>query len=296
MALKVPCGVSGKVRVVLTDSQSGDVTHDTGEFQNIWTDIGLDYLSEVNKSHNEWPDRLLYGSGEHSQPHNAVTAMKSYLGVGSLLFGNAVLSDLTITPETCTYTKTQSITVAARGVAWTLRELGLSSRYDINKALTYTPTKNLLGTPTPIPVSAIEIVTIYYTIQVSYPMELPPQPVIVEGLPPTMATFKLKPIGSAGTSGFLSAGAINTDSRTSRDVGSYTNESFAGRIGPSTVSGRKVIYDIGTANRVNEYFGVSTGSGANHIWKVDPPITKNNTQVLELEFFWQFTNVTPIEV
>ncbi len=295
MSLKIPCGVGGQARIVKTCSVTGEVTHDTGVFNNVWTNAGINYLSGYAVKSVYWPNRIIYGSGVHGGDHKNVTAMAQYVGIGGTDYTEtATAQELTITPETCTFTRTRSITVAARGVPWVLSELGLGRNN--NTTLTYTPTKNSAGEVEGVPVSAIEIVTIYYTIQVTYPMELPPQQMSVEGLPPTTAVFKLKPLGSAMSVNFLRhspASAAAGDSIHITD--GFTSESFAGRVSLSTTEGNARRFNINTLNRSTEFFG-SNNYGANHIWQLDPPIVKNNTQILDIEEYWQFSNVPVVEV
>lgn len=296
MALNIPCGVSGRARVVTTSSITGEVMQDTGEFQNIWTDLGINYLSGYSVKAVGWPSRILYGSGAHSEPHNGVTALAGYVGYGGAIYGSgdALAAELKITEDTCTFTRTRSITVPQRGVAWTLRELGLS--YSDLKTLTYTLTKNSAGVPTPVEVSDIEIVTIYYTLQVTYPMQLPPQALEVEGLPPTTGVFKLKPLGSASSDGFLRVGPASTATFSAGDItAGFTNEAFSGSVDSSSTVGNARRFGINTLNRTTEFFG-SNFYAANHIWQLSPPITKNNTQLLDIEEYWQFSNVPPVEV
>lgn len=291
--LKVPCGVSGRVRIVRENSETGEVTGEF-EFDNIWTDYGLENgLNSTITQARLWPNRILCGSGEHPQPHNVVTELAEYVGYGDASYsGVALVSEISITDETCVFTRTRSATQAARGVDWTLRELALSA----NNLLTYTYalTRNASGLVEGIPVSAIEVLTIYYTIQVCYPMVLPAQPVEVEGLPPTMATFKLKPTGSPGSNDFLRDGPVFSNAG-SRYINGYTDELFSGEIASdASVEGLRR-FNTGTMNRSTKFFG-NRWYCANHIWELDIPIVKNNTQVLYIGETWTFSNVPPVEV
>lgn len=288
--LNVPCGISGRARVVLTDSVSGNVTHDTGEFENVWTDVGLASISVYSSQHALWPNRLLYGSGVRAQPHTGVTTLQNYIGHLSVSYDgktDGVVYDET----TCTVTRTVNASVPARGVPWTLSELGLGNSSQNTTAFTYTPTKDMAGSVKPVQVSAIEIVTIYYTVQVQYPMTLPPMGVNVVGLPPTTATFTLRPDLSGFVSYGMGASSPLTDSDT---IKGFTSAAFAGAV-KGVKTGTRNVWGINDLNRQTEYFG-SNIRGAHHTWKLDPPITKSNTQVLELEIFWQFSNATPIEI
>ena len=76
MDLKVNCGVGGRVRIVKTNSITGEVT---GEhtFDNIITDYGL--TKYFNTGGGYWPSRLSYGSGAHSTPHNGVLNLQSQI-------------------------------------------------------------------------------------------------------------------------------------------------------------------------------------------------------------------------
>jgi hypothetical protein len=280
--LKVPCGISGRVRVVRENQQTGEVTGEF-EFDNIWTDLGLSEISVYSSQTAEWPTRLLYGNGVRSEPHSAVTTLASQVGYGNA--GFILAGGVDYDEDLCTVTRTSQTTVGARGVAWNLSELGLG--YNSTTATwTYTLTKNALGNPEVIPVSAIEILTIYYTIQVQYPMHLPPMTVDVVGLPPTTATFALRPDK-------INFATYAIGAKQSYYFG-YTSAEFAGGV-VSAISGNKNVWGIGKLNRTTGFFG-SNYNAAHHIWTLNPPITKNNTQELELEIYWRFTNATPIDV
>lgn len=280
--LKVNAGVCGRVRIVKQNSITGEVTHDS-EFNNIWTDAGISRISTYASQVAYWPNRIYYGTGAWPEPHNSVTSLQSPVSYGSADFSGA--GTVSVDGNLCTVEKTRSITVSARGVAWMLSELGIS--YNSATLDTYALVRDLNGDPDPLPVSAIEILTIYYTVQVQYPMTLPPQAVDVEGLPPTTATFNLRP---EVTNSFTNSLSATPD----RILYAYGNTSFGDYVGSSAV-GNMNRWDAGILNRTTPYFGYN-GNCASHLWTLDPPVTKNNTEIFELEIFWQFSNVTPVEI
>lgn len=284
--LNVNCGASGIVRVVKENSITGEITHDS-TFNNIWTDGGLAYLWNDSSKDLMYPSALSYGNGAHTGAHNSVTELAGYLGTGSALVSgnNVVANDGTI----CTITRTTKTAVPARGVDWTISELGLcDSVYNEVPILTYTLTKNALGVPTPILVKDFEIVTIYYTIQLQYPMSLPPIAIDVEGMPPTTATFTLRPeLSDFGI--YLTQGSSGT-----RQSG-YTSSSFEGRVDSDDVSGDGWQYwPITSMNRTTTHIG-SNGNGISHLWELNPPLVKNDTQTFRFRSVWTYTNVAPIK-
>lgn len=290
MNLKVNCGVGGRVRIVKTNSITGEVT---GEhtFDNIITDYGLtQYFNTVGTSNpSYWPNRLSYGSGAHSTPHNGVLNLQSQIGTVDCKYGgtDAAPSELNISGGICTFTRTRNVVIPAKGVAWVFSELGLRYKGATDDGLiTYTLTKNEAGVVAPIAISDVEIVTIYYTLQVQYPMEMPTQTFGggTTGIPVSTATFKLKP--NDGVS------FLRVSPGLSNGIGSFTTENFEGYSGSiygSTV-GSKTTFPIDKLNGSNRFFG-SRSNGANHIWVIDPPIVKNSTQILEIETTWIFKNV-----
>ena len=284
--LNVNCGASGIVRVVKENSITGEITHDS-TFNNIWTDGGLVYLWNDSSKDLVYPSGLSYGNGAHTGAHNSVTELAGYLGNGDAFVSgdNVVANDGTI----CTITRTTKTTVPARGVDWTISELGLRSSGDKKvPLLTYTLTKNALGVPTPIPVKDFEIVTIYYTIQLQYPMSLPPIAIDVEGMPPTTATFTLRPeVSSFGR--YLQQG----DSGGTQS--GYTSSNFAGEVESDSVSGDGWQYwSITSMNRTTTHIG-SNGDGISHLWELNPPLVKDDTQVFWFRSVWTYTNVAPIK-
>ena len=284
--LNVNCGASGIVRVVKENPITGEITHDS-TFNNIWTDEGLAYLRNDSSKTLSYPSGLSYGNGAHTGAHNSVTELAGYLGIGSASGSgvNVVANDGTI----CTITRTTKTTVPARGVDWTISELGLSDT--ANKSvpiLTYTLTKNALGVPTPIPVKDFEIVTIYYTIQLQYPMSLPPINIDVEGMPPTTATFTLRP-ERPGFGRYLNQGTTNTKQS------GYTSSNFAGKVESDIVSGAGWQYwSITSMNRTTTHIG-SDSDGISHLWELNPPLVKNDTQTFGFRSVWTYTNVAPIK-
>ena len=284
--LNVNCGASGIVRVVKENSITGEITHDS-TFNNIWTDAGLAYLRNDSSKTMSYPSSLSYGNGAHTGAHNSVTELAGYLGTdyASDSGNNVVANDGTI----CTITHTTKTTVPARGVAWTLSELGLRSSYDKKlPILTYTLTKNALGVPTPIPVKDFEIVTIYYTIQLQYPMSLPPIAIAVEGMPPTTATFTLRP----ELPGF---GEHLTQGRSGVKQSGYTSSNLAGKVESDSVSGDGWQYwKITSMNRTTTHIG-SNGQGISHLWELNPPLVKDDTQIFWFRSVWTYTNVAPIK-
>ena len=284
--LNVNCGASGIVRVVKENSITGEITHDS-TFNNIWTDGGLAYLRNDSSQTMSYPSGLSYGNGAHTGAHNSVTELAGYLGTGSAYMSgnNVVANDGTI----CTITRTTKTTVPARGVDWTVSELGLcDSDHNRVPILTYTLTKNALGVPTPIPVKDFEIVTIYYTIQLQYPMSLPPIAIDVEGMPPTTATFTLRPeLSSFGD--YLNQGTLGVKQS------GYTSSNFAEKVESDSVSGDGWQYwPITSMNRTTTYIG-SNGDGISHLWELNPPLVKDDTQTFWFRSVWTYTNVAPIK-
>lgn len=277
--LNVNCGVSGRVRIVKQNSITGEVTGEY-EFNNIWTDFGLNRISAYASQVAHWPNQIHWGSGARPEPHNAVTSLAAPVGSGLVSFSSGQIAT---NGNLCVVTKTSSATQNARGVAWELSELGVS--YGSGGLDTYALVRDLNGDPSPVPVSAIEIITIYYTIQAQYPVSLPPQSVEVEGLPPTTATFLLRPDQS--TFGDV----LGANDQNNWWAG-YSSSAFGGPDYPQRV-GTECVWGINAMNRTTGFFGNTRA--ISHIWTLDPPITKNNTQELRLEIFWQFANVTPVE-
>ena len=284
--LNVNCGASGIVRVVKENSITGEITHDS-TFNNIWTDAGLAYLGNVSSKWLAYPSELSYGNGAHTGAHNSVTELAGYLGTNSASESgdNVVANDGTI----CTITRTTETTVPARGVDWTLSELGLCASVDYSiPILTYTLTKNALGVPTPIPVKDFEIVTIYYTIQLQYPMSLPPIAINVEGMPPTTATFTLRPELST-------FGLYLNQGYSGGNQSGYTSSDFAEKVESDTFSEDGWQYwSITSMNRTTTHIG-SDVEGISHLWELNPPLVKDDTQIFWFRSVWTYTNVAPIK-
>lgn len=284
--LKVKCAASGRVRLVKTNSVTGEVTEDR-TFNNTWTDYGLSRISGYSTESSVWPNAIRWGDGLHSEPYSAVTALANQVGAGSVSFsGSGSIEEV---GDVCVVTRTRSATQSARGVPWNLRELGVS--YGGSASLdTYAAVRDENGDIAPFEVSGIEIVTIYYTLQIQYPMSMAPMP--VSGMPGTTAEFTLRPDvpGFAGSA----IGQVDQTNASFRLAG-YASDSFLTKVTSTGSDGDWSVWGINTMNRTTEYFG-SNVQAANHLWKLDPPITKDDTQELRLKIYWGFTNASPVGV
>lgn len=291
--LNVPCGASGHIRVVRQIESTGEVTGDF-QFTNIWTDVGLSHLNSNTVKMVDWPSRFRWGSGVAAAPHSLVTHLANYVGQssGSPTRKNQQVGESYVVQRI--YTGTQP----ARGVAWNLTEFGLDHLYGDGRIYTYALARNDLGAVEAIPVSAIEIITIYYTVQVVFPMTLPAQPVAVSGvLAETTATFTLRPdTAGAGFGGSL--GMCSGTSPEVRQFAGYTSKDFANPVHGLRGGDGKSYWPPSMMNRTTGFFGSPNNnySHIHHIWAFTPPITKTNTQELRIGINWTFSNATPIEI
>lgn len=271
--LDISCGISGSVRIVRKNSVTGEVTGDF-EFKNAWTTAGLAGISGSAFSTKPLPDGLTYGSGSRSDPHENVTSLASYVGKQSISWSRAP-TKTSVSGNTRTCSATSTITVPKRGVAWTLSELGLVYGSTPSVLRTYALVKNIAGVPTPVQVSDIEILTIYYTVQIQYPIQVI-KPLEVTGLPPTTVTFNLNTFTDISSSAWYAARFY------------MQGYQMYGTVPIDALNG----IDIVGA-------GTWSSSGVNHNGgnvAFDPPMRKNNTQVLTFSWTITFTNATPIEI
>lgn len=298
MALNVQCGCAGKIEVVRTNSLTGEVT---GVFQqsNIWTDAGLARISGSidGASPARWPLYLHYGEGQRTAPHNNTTTLANRVG-DRTWYATSGAGAGCYYPDanTMIMVGTNSIAIPARGVAWHLAEIGLSTSSGAFYTLdTYSLTK-IDGVVAPIPVADIEILTITYTIQIQYPRSLGAQPLTQnDGLP-------------AGTTWAISTWDESSepfmDIRGSSAVGdgwklrgfdgvtSYLPTKRVGGVAiweaTSSITDKPIsIFRVGqSGSQISPRFQVT----------IDPPITKTNVQELALSPYWTFTNGTYREV
>lgn len=287
--LSVPCGISGKVRIVKKNSETGEITHDS-EFNNTWTNSGLASITKYASQNCPKPGYLAWGSGKHLTNHQNVTTLAAVEGIGGISFIPAPSRKVSTLGNTIVLTETVDVTVPAKGKSWVLRELGLvSSGYTTSSytCATYTLTKNGQGVPEDIPVSDIEILTIYYTVQIQYPLELT-MPLVVEGLPPTTATLKLNPLAHYFGGRTWGQQASSTGDVQLRGINPTGSDS-------PKYSGNSLVYGIDRANRSITHLKKSGNLSVEFEWEFFPPIVKNNTQVLHLDILWKFTNIAPID-
>lgn len=295
--LNVSCGVSGSVKIEIKGKQQCKIN-------NIWTDKGLAELNAGPTKHISWPRTLHVGTGQRPDPHSAVVSMANHLLSKEVNFtGEYGVNDDGVI---CTVTRQASVELPPRGVSWQIGEIGLGMARNApaSDLVTYTLARDDNGNAVPFSVDADAIVVITYTLQMQYPMHIPPTQINAQGLPPTTAEFFLLNKGTGryyfardhiGQFGGFAISDYNAH------LQAYETDNPADtyrRTKGTRIDGEGFLWGLGELNGDTEFFGVKPGaySGATHIWKLSPPIRKNNRQELMLAVNWEFKNVQPTGV
>lgn len=289
--LKVNCGAAGRVRVVKENPATGAVTEVIKD--NVWTDAGFGRIS--NPALGDYPSRIAYGSGARGGAHESVTSLEFQVGISNADYGSYSTADKhLIVGDAIVVEKTRSVTQNQRQQQWTLSEIGLmSSTYQGAVLMTYVTLDE------PVVVSPVEIITIYYTIQVVFPASLTGLDVEIEaGLPPTKADYSAALVG-----GLYAVETLQPyTTAPSGAFYAFTSSSGAGAVaaaGRTSINNSvRFTFTEGQANRESAFFGVRPdfSSGPTHMLTLAPPITKTNKQVLEFTVRFEYSRSSVIDI
>lgn len=298
MRISVPCGVAGKVKIQTIQPSSNKITG-SYEFENIWTDFGLNRIGNGNSSTNtSHPAYVFLGSGRHSEPFNSIRELAKAEQViqGSGWGGsssNSVWRDNRVITETHISSHASNIfTGSVLGKAWSLTELGLSNDSSITyKTMdTYALVVDGNGNPSSIEVAADEAVIVTYTLYYKFPLKIQ-LPSVMIGDIETEVEFII-PTESNQSGGWLTSGPSTATGGTSYpywlELRTGQNGMGSGVRGNSYESGRPT-WGSTLANRANGSLKITGGNLG--YFKFTPPILKTNKQKLKFNIFFHFSNI-----
>lgn len=260
-------------------------------FNNAFVDTGLAAMSGAwDNNRGYTPSRLHLGSGRfEGGDHTATDLVQQRHQVNLSRVGTTtqVGSDTLVVTDKFTSDRT------AKGTAWVLREFG-STWGGVGKLTTYAQLRDSQGTPTEIQLDETDVVTFTYYFQYIYPIRY------------------------EGTMQWESAGEVEEVPYTfslgvgeSPDLTDWTGGTLLSRVyGMALYAG-----EFGTGGAVNTSSGYPfrlSEAQANGTWRslytstasptgamgftFSRPLTKANTQTLDIIVEWELTNATPVPV
>lgn len=307
-----PTALSGQFRMVVSEDAAGErVKHDTGFFDNLITDVGMNRVGEAAAEFNTsianfrtLCGRFVVGSG-YATPAFTDTAL-----VAPVAFASA---DPGLDSESSSYERGwYEITVRhqfGRGqAAGNLSEIGIQHTDASGPLWSRALILDGAGNPTTITVLPDDFLTCYYTLRIMIPQEDAVFNIDVDydddGIVPTVVTARplstdsSSPSGgwglkTAGTSSTMAAlrfydGGLAAPTANSPLGSAVDSETNSFNIVPYiTDSHQRFLTRTNTLNQHNSETLRTARLGAlMGRWQIefDPPLQKNNTQTMQLTF------------
>ena len=306
-------GISGRYRMVVhKDEAMQEIVHDTGEFDNLITDVGMNRWGDardfrVNASYSLFAHLLgkfVVGSGQRP-PAFTDTALQSPIKIAA--------SDVTLQSESSSYSRGwYEITVryqSARGeFAGNLSEIGIQHTSLNGPLWSRALILDSEGDPTTITVLPTDFLTCYYTLRIHIPQTDAIFNIDVDygndgGLVPTVVTTRplnteySDPRGGWGLQVWRGDGAARLQFYTGGLAAPTATAPLGTAIGNSIFTCVKLPYITDSYQLfVSREDGLNDHLGANlrtahlvalyGVWQLefDPPLEKNNTQTMNWTF------------
>lgn len=307
MKIEMPtAAISGKFRMVVSkDAEMRDVTHDTGEFNNLITDVGMNRIGQLNvKGFENLCGRFVVGAGS-APPVFTDTALQAPVAFAA----SNPITDSESSNYERGYCEIVVLHQFGKGAAaGNLSEIGIQHTSVSGPLWSRALILDAAGNPTTITVLPDDFLTCYYTLRINIPQTdaVFESSVIKDGVP-TPTTITVRPLNtenvSARASWVLKSGTLDrtfyynilafsgglATPQSSEPLGArvgtfednnavavpYVNNSF-----------QKYIKKTQGINYYNGTFSTLLIPFLMGCWQVNfnPPITKDNTQSIE----WQF--------
>ena len=285
--LKVGVGLAGYVNICVQGARG------TREylFTNAFVDIGLAAMSGAwRRSSGYTPDILHLGSGRFERDDHTATGLvqqRHQVDLRRVDTTTQVGSDTLVVTDKFTSDRT------AKGTAWVLREFG-SSWTDVSGLITYSQLRDSQGTPTEIQLDETDTVTFTYYFQYIYPIRY-------EG------TMQWESAGEVGEVPYTFALGVGESPDLTRWTGGallnyrYGITLYSGEFGTGGEAAVLLSYPF----RFSEAAAIGTWRSfyvrANQPdlsmgFTFSRPLTKTNTQTLEISVEWELINATPVPV
>lgn len=306
-----PTTLSGRFRIVVSEDAAGErVKHDTGFFDNLITDVGMNRVGTVTtddtlslRSFNALCGRFVVGSGS-ATPAFTDTALVAPVAFAS---ANPVLDSESSSYERGWYEITVRHQFGRGQAAGNLSEIGIQHTSLSGPLWSRALILDGAGNPTTITVLADDFLTCYYTLRIMIPQEDAVFNIDVDydedGVVPTVVTARpLAADRSETTIGWGLQTAITSDWAYLQFYSGglavpTANVPLGSAIGSQTDNFTVVPYVTDSHQRfltrengLNEHNSETLRTARLNAlmgsWQVefDPPLQKNNTQTMQLTF------------
>lgn len=307
-----PTALSGQFRMVVSEDAAGErVKHDTGFFDNLITDVGMNRVGEVTTnslnsigSFSSLCGRFVVGSG------SATPAFTDTALVAPVAFASA---DPVLDSESSSYTRGwYEITVRHQfgqgQAAGNLSEIGIQHTSASGPLWSRALILDGAGNPTTITVLADDILTCYYTLRIMIPQEDAVFNIDVDydddGVVPTVVTARpLQADNSSPFSGWglQTAGTSSGPAYLRFYSGGLAAPTANVPLGSAQASQTNTFTVVPYVTDSHQRFVTRTNGSNEHnsqelrtarlealmgSWQVefDPPLQKDNTQTMQLTF------------
>lgn len=314
MNIKLPTvKLGGQFRLVVSkDAECKQIVKDTGVFDNLITNTGMNRIGTVTTNtsgsgaFNSLCGRFVVGAGS-AEPQFTDTALQNPVAFAS---SNAVLDNESSNYDRGWYEITMRYQFGRGQAAGNLSEIGIQHTSTSGPLWSRALILDGQGNPTTITVLPDDFLTCYYTLRIMIPKEDAVFNIDVDygedGIVPTVVTAR--PLNANSTFGTAMGWGLKTASTTG-DGGAYLQFYTGGLAAPTassplgspignrtfTFSTVPYVHDsferyVTRTNGLNEHNGqnlrtASLGAlmGA---WQIefDPPLQKDNTQTMEVTF------------
>lgn len=306
-----PVGLAGRFRLVTSrDAECEDVTNDTGFFDNLITNTGMNRVGEVTTnasnsavSFRNLCGRFVVGSGT-AEPQFTDTALQNPVAFAS---ANPVLDNESSNYERGWYEITVRHQFGQGQAAGNLSEIGIQHTSASGPLWSRALILDGQGDPTTITVLPDDFLTCYYTLRIMIPKEDAVFNINVDydedGVVPTVVTGR--PLGADSSSSWAGWGLQTALTLNWAYLGFYTGglavptatNPLGSAIGSNTSSFSTVPYVTDSFERyVTRTNGLNEHNSQNlrtarlaalmGYWQIefDPPLQKDNTQTMQVTF------------
>ena len=305
--------LGGRFRLVAsTDLEGNNVTKDTGWFDNLITDAGLERIGQVDSSNqvdfrNDILRAFRVGSGT-ATPLVTDTSLETEVAAISLSSGSVSAGSNFADGYMHMTLVHQFGQGAAEG---NLSEIGLG---DLNDLFSHALIVDVNGDPTTITILSNEYLTVYYTLRCYIPQSdvvISAHPVLIDGVStPHDITVRAGSANSYRYNDFYPIGRWTWNTYPSNnEFGTVTNSGLAAET--SGVSGTDATsrtvdayvpgslerwanfyWDLNTANFTINTFILNLGLGVFQ-FNIVPGLDKDNTKILNAKFGYSWTRDAP---
>lgn len=307
-----PTGLSGRFRLVVSeDAQMQDIKHDTGFFNNLITNVGMDRIGgreasySANSNFASTCGRFVVGAGS-AEPAFTDTALQSPVAFAG---GNPVLDAHSSNYDRGWYELTVKHQFPQGAAAGNLSEIGIQRESASGPLWSRALILDGAGDPTTITVLPSDFLTCYYTLRIMIPKTDTVFNIDVDygddgGIIPTTVTARPLNANSSSTEGGWGfVGGILTGS--SGDVSFFTgglaaptaDRPLGSQVGGPVAHSNALPYVSGSYTRyarktigLNEINGTELRTArVNWLqgsWQLEftPPLEKNDTQTMDVTF------------